>query len=146
MKSTITKLNYLLTKRDKQYLIGLLFFSIFISLIETIGIGVIMPFISVASDFETIHQKEYFEKIYNFLNFHSEIKFVLYFGFGLIVFYIFRALFNLTYFYLLNKFSQGRYHLIAYRLFENYMGMDYKNFIGKNSAYLTKNIINEANN
>ena len=56
MKSTIYKLNYLLTKRDKQYLFGLLLFSIFISLIETIGIGVIMPFISVASDFETIHQ------------------------------------------------------------------------------------------
>ncbi|WP_024789671.1 hypothetical protein [Lebetimonas sp. JH292] len=58
------------------------FFSIFVSLIETIGIGIIMPFISVASDFKEIHS---------------------------------------FYFYLLNRFSFGRYHLVAYRLFENYM-------------------------
>ena len=144
MKSTIYKLNYLLTKRDKQYLFGLLLFSIFISLIETIGIGVIMPFISVASDFTLIHQKEYFEKVYNFLGFNSEMKFVVSFGVALILFYIARAILNLLYFYLLNKFSQGRYHLIAYRLFENYIGMDYKKFIDKNSSEMSHNIVNET--
>jgi ATP-binding cassette subfamily B protein len=103
-----------------------------------------MPFISVASDFETIHQKEYFEKIYNFFGLNSDIKFVIYFGIGLILFYIIRAILNLFYFYLLNRFSQGRYHLIAYRLFENYIGMDYKKFIDKNSSDLTHNIVNET--
>ena len=125
MKSLLYRLNFLLTKRDKQYFVFLLLFSIFISLIETIGIGVIMPFISVSSNFELIHQKEYFDKIYNFFGFGSDIEFVIYFGVGLIVFYITRAVLNLFYFYLLNRFSQGRYHLIAYRLFENYIGMNY---------------------
>jgi ABC-type multidrug transport system fused ATPase/permease subunit len=146
MKSTIYKLNSLLTKRDKQVLAGLLGFSVFISLIETIGIGVIMPFISVASNFELIQTNKYYNYVYQLFHFHSEINFVLAFGIGLILFYIFRSLINLAYFYSLNKFSQRRYHLLAYRLFENYMGMDYKNFIGKNSAHLTKNIINETNN
>jgi ATP-binding cassette subfamily B protein len=121
-------------------------FSVFISLIETIGIGVIMPFISVASNFELIQTNKYYNYVYQLFHFHSEINFVLAFGIGLILFYIFRSLINLAYFYSLNKFSQRRYHLLAYRLFENYMGMDYKNFIGKNSAHLTKNIINETNN
>ena len=141
-----SKLNLLLTKRDKQVLIGLLGFSVFISVIETVGIGVILPFISVASNFTLIHTNKYYQYVYKLFHFHSEINFVLAFGVGLIFFYIFRSLINLVYFYSLNKFSQGRYHLLAYRLFENYMGMDYKNFIGKNSAHLTKNIINEANN
>jgi len=141
-----SKLNLLLTKRDKQVLIVLLGFSVFISVIETVGIGVILPFISVASNFTLIHTNKYYQYVYKLFHFHSEINFVLAFGVGLIFFYIFRSLINLVYFYSLNKFSQGRYHLLAYRLFENYMGMDYKNFIGKNSAHLTKNIINEANN
>ena len=141
-----SKLNLLLTKRDKQVLIGLLGFSVFISVIETVGIGVILPFISVASNFTLIHTNKYYQYVYKLFHFHSEINFVLAFGVGLIFFYIFRSLINLVYFYSLNKFSQGRYHLLAYRLFENYMGMDYKNFIGKNSAHLTKNIINEASN
>jgi ATP-binding cassette subfamily B protein len=105
-----------------------------------------MPFISVASNFELIQTNKYYNYVYQLFHFHSEINFVLAFGIGLILFYIFRSLINLAYFYSLNKFSQRRYHLLAYRLFENYMGMDYKNFIGKNSAHLTKNIINETNN
>ena len=142
----IKKLNSLLTKRDKQFLLGLLFFSIVISLVETVGVGIIMPFISVANDFSKIESNKYIYGVYSFFHFNSEIKFVIYFGIGLIFFYIFRAVINLTYFYLLNRFSQGRYHLLAYRLFENYIGMEYKKFIGKNSSYLTKNIITEANN
>ena len=141
----IKKLNSLLTKKDKQYLLGLLIFSIFISLIETIGVGIIMPFISIASDFNNIDSNKYIYKIYHLFNI-DYLHFVVYFGIILVGFYIFRAVINLVYFYLLNKFSQGRYHLLAYRLFENYIGMDYKRFIGKNSSHLTKNIITEASN
>lgn len=140
----LLKLRSLLTKRDKQVLLGLLLFSIFISIIETAGISVIMPFIAVATDFNIIHTNEYYTKIYNIFGFSSDTKFVIYFGVGLIFFYIFRSGINLLYFYLLNHFTQGRYHLLAYRLFENYMGLPYKEFVTRNSSTMTKSIINEA--
>jgi ATP-binding cassette subfamily B protein len=47
---------------------------------------------------------------------------------------------------MLAKFSKGRYHLLAYRLFKNYIGRSYKNFISQNSSNLSKTIINEAQN
>ncbi len=142
----LSKLNYLLSKRDKKVLVVLLLFSMIISIIETIGIGVIMPFIAVASDFSKIQSNKYLHFIYKFFHFPSYLDFVVAFGIGLIVFYILRAILNLFYFYALNRFAQGRYHLLAYKLFENYMGMDYQGFIKKNSSQMTKNIINEANN
>ena len=142
----IKKLNSLLTKKDKQYLVLLLLFSIFISLIETIGIGIIMPFISVASDFSKVETDKYLSVVYNLYHFSSPLDFVVIFGILLIVFYIFRACINFFYFYLLNDFSNGRYHVLAYKLFENYIGMEYKKFINKNSAYMTKTIITEAKN
>ncbi|NWF67049.1 MAG: ABC transporter ATP-binding protein, partial [Campylobacterales bacterium] len=142
----LKKLKNLLSKRDKQFLAGLFIFSIFISLIETIGISSIMPFIGVASDFSLIETNEYYKDVYTFFGFANHINFVITFGFCLIGFYIFRSGINLFYMYLLSKFSKGRYHLLAYRLFENYMGMSYKNFVQKNSSTLTKSIIQEANN
>ncbi len=142
----LSKLNYLLSKRDKKVLMVLLLFSMIISIIETVGIGVIMPFIAVASDFSKIQSNKYLHFIYNFFHFSSSLDFVVAFGVGLIVFYIIRAILNLFYFYALNRFAQGRYHLLAYKLFENYIGMDYQGFIKKNSSQMTKNIINEANN
>lgn len=142
----VTKLRSLLTRRDKQFLLGLLFFSIVISVIETVGISIIMPFISVATDFSTIHTNEYYKYAYEFFNFSSDTGFVITFGVVLIFFYIFRSAINLFYFYLLSRFTQGRYHLLAYRLFENYMGLPYKEFIKRNSSNLTKSIVNEASN
>lgn len=142
----IRKLKSLLTRRDKQFLLGLLFFSIIISVIETAGISVIMPFIAVATDFNLIHSNEYYSFIYKYFNFSSDTNFVVIFGVVLILFYIFRSIINLFYFYLLNRFTQGRYHLLAYRLFENYMGLPYKEFIKRNSSNLTKSIVNEASN
>ncbi len=139
----IKKLNSLLTKRDKQVLVILLIFSILLSIIETIGVGAIMPFIKVASDFSEIH-KGIFKKIYDFFGFKSDIDFVVVFGVVLIGFYIFRAVFSYLYFYFLARFSQGRFHLIAFRLFENYLGLPYYQFISKNSSEMIKNITQEA--
>jgi ATP-binding cassette subfamily B protein len=142
----IKKLRSILTRRDKQFLLFLLGFSIIISIIETIGISIIMPFIAIATDFSLIESNEYYKYIYEFLSFSSAKNFVIAFGIFLIIFYIFRSVINFFYFYLLNRFSSGRYHLIAYRLFENYMGLPYKDFIQKNSSNLTKSIVNETSN
>jgi len=142
----VKKLNQLLSQRDKVVLLWLLLFSAFISMVEMIGIGAIMPFVSVASDFSKVESNPYFAEAYHFFAFESPLYFVVVLGVILVFFYIFRAIANLVYLYALNRFSQGRYHLLAYRLFENYMGMEYKTFIDKNSSHLFKNIINEANN
>ena len=142
----IQKLKSLLTRKDKQFLLGLLFFSIFISIIETVGISIIMPFIAVSTDFTLIHSNEYYLVIFKWFNFSNDVSFIIVFGVVLILFYIFRSIINLFYFYMLSKFTDERYHLLAYRLFENYMGMAYKDFVSRNSSILTKSIVNEAAN
>ncbi|NQY23160.1 MAG: ABC transporter ATP-binding protein [Campylobacteraceae bacterium] len=142
----INKLRAILTKKDKELFLLLVVFSIFISIIEVIGVSAIMPFISVSMDFDSIHSNQYFSYFYKLFKFDKEINFVIAFGTILVLFYIIRSTINILYTYSLAKFSQGRYHLISYRLFENYMGMTYKNFVKKNSSYLTKTIISEASN
>ena len=146
MKEIAKKLNAILTKRDKQYLLFLFFFSIVVSIVEVVGVGIIMPFIKVASDFQVVFENRFFSFFYRLFGFTNPLHFVVFFGFVLVIFYIFRSLFSLFYFYLLNRFSQGRYHILAYRLFENYIGMHYIDFINRNSAHLVKTIVNEASN
>jgi len=115
-------------------------------MLETVGISVIMPFIAVSTDFTLIHSNEYYLFIYNLFHFENDVQFVLAFGIVLIFFYFFRSMINLFYFYILSKFTQSRYHLLAFRLFENYMGLAYKDFIQKNTSVMTKSIISEASN
>lgn len=146
MRLFFTKLFSILTKHDKRFLFILVVISITISLIEMIGVGAILPFINIASNFANIHSNKYIEYLYTFFQFKSDIHFVIVIGIALLIFYFLRSLLNLGYFHLLAKFSKGRYHLIAYRLFENYLGMSYRSFIDKNSSELSKAIVNETQN
>ncbi len=142
----LNKLGSILTKRDKNFFLLLVVFSIFVSLIEVIGISAIMPFLSIAIDFNYIHTNEYISKIYTYFRFSNDVNFIVSFGLFLFFFYIARSALNIYYTYLMAKFSQGRYHLIVCNLFKNYMGMPYKVFVKKNSSNLTKTIISEAVN
>ena len=142
----IYKIKNLLTPRDKEFLYGLLFFSIIISIVEMLGVSLIMPFIAIATDFTLIHSNIYYDYMYTFFGFSNDIKFVVGFGILLVVFYLFRSMINLIYFYLLSRFTQGRYHLLSARLFQKYMAMPYREYVSINSSNLTKNIVTEAHN
>jgi len=111
-----------------------------------VGISVIMPFIAITTDFSLIHTNQYYFAMYNLINCTNDVEFIVILGIVLIVFYVFRSIINLFYFYMLNRFTQSRYHLLAYRLFENYMGLPYKEFLNRNSSTMTKSIINETGN
>lgn len=120
-------------------------FSVFISFIESFAISLIMPFVALASDFsyfETnailIKLKEYFAL--------PEYKLVIYFGVFLVIFYVFRALLNACYFHLLARFSKGRYHNIALKVFWAFLNTDYESFTKKNQSEILKSITGEVYN
>ncbi len=146
MFELVNKLLSLLNEKEKRRLTGLIALSILVSIIETVGISLIMPFVQVAIDFQQIHTHEYYERAYNFFNFHSEAGFVVAFGVCLIFFYLFRSALNLFYYYKIAVFSRGSYYGIALQLFKNFIGFSYRNFIERNSSHLLQSIITEANN
>lgn len=142
----LSQLKIILSKNDKRYIVFLLIFSLIISLVELIGVSAIAPFISVASDFSQIHSKAYYAFFYDLLGFQSPYHFVITFGIVLLCFYLFRSLVNLIYQYFLARFTFGRYYLIVGRLFVNYLGLNYQDFLQKNTSHLTKTITSEAHN
>ena len=140
----LTKLHALLDKKNKRHLAWLVLFSIFVSFVETIGIAAIMPFIDVATNFDNIHSNQYYQWIFDFFGFRSDVNFAIIFGIALIGFFIFRLSINLLYSYIMSYFSQNIYTQITKKIFESYLKMPYKVFTNKNSSYLTKAIITES--
>ena len=134
------------SKKDKKILISLLFFSISISFVEIIGISAVLPFIQIVADNQVIRTNKYYLFFYNIFEFESEINFTIFIGILLVIFYIFRSLFNLAYIYSLASFTQSRYKNISISLFKNYLEKPFQSFKHKNSSEMTKNIFNEAQN
>lgn len=140
----IKKLRVILDKKDKKFLILLFIFSVFVSVIEVIGVAIVMPFISLATDFSLIESNSYYKYFYNLFNFDNHISFIIVFGVLLVVFYLLRGIINIFYTYLLSKFSKGRYYIVSSKLFTTYLNLNYLDFINKNSNDLHKTITQEA--
>ena len=141
----LKKLFAVLSLQDKRFFYALLAFSVLISFIESFAISLIMPFVSVASDFSLFERNAYLRQIDEFFSL-PKYELVAYFGLLLIVFYVLRALLNALYFYLLARFSKGRYHLFALRLFRKYLNLDYESFTRQKHSTLLKTITQEAFN
>ncbi|EOI2012117.1 ABC transporter ATP-binding protein [Campylobacter coli] len=141
----LKKIFFILSKEDKKFLFSLLLFSVFISFIESFAISLVMPFITLASDFSYFDRNKYLIQLKDYLAL-PVFEIIVYFGVILIVFYVLRALLNSYYFHLLARFSKGRYHTIAYKVFAKFLNTDYENFTQKNQSEILKSITGEVYN
>ncbi|MDR1902887.1 MAG: ABC transporter ATP-binding protein [Treponema sp.] len=145
IKTILKKLNRLLEKKRKIYLVVLFFLSIILSLIETVGVSVVMPFISAASNPDMI-DTGWYKHFFDLFRFNDKNTFVIAFGIAIITFYLFRSLYNIFYNYAINKFSLGTFRYFATRLFKTYLALPYKVYVQKNPSVFAQMISGEANN
>ena len=142
--SDFAKIRHLTTRRDKVILLLLLPATFLLSLIETFAISIIMPFISLASNPSLIFDNRYANYVYKMFSFENTLDFMVAFSVALIVFYVFRALYNVAYSYALNRFAFRKYHFFAYRLFCKAVELSYIDFTNRNIDHIRRNIINES--
>ncbi|MFH1643563.1 MAG: ABC transporter ATP-binding protein [bacterium] len=124
----------------------MLFVSVFISFLETFSISLIMFFASVATNFDIVHSNKYFNYAYNLSGTKSPGGFVVLLGFMLIGFYAARFILTTFYMYGISKYSQGRFHVLAYRFFNDYLKFNYKEFLVNHSSKIGKVIFADTSN
>ena len=142
--STIAKLRALLTRRDKVILLFLFIATIFFSIMETIGISIIMPYITFASNPSLIFSNDISKRIYEILECSSTLQFMVFFSVILVAFYLFRILYGVAYNYALNRFAFRKYHFFAYRLFCKSVDLNYADFTRKKTDAIRHNITDAA--
>ncbi|MDR0290955.1 MAG: ATP-binding cassette domain-containing protein [Treponema sp.] len=103
------------------------------SLVETIGISSIMPFISLASD-PGLLDSGWYKKAFDFSGMATPQSFIIALGIGIICFYIFRAVYSVFLTYCINRFSFAIYKYISKNVFKTILSIPYKVYVQKNSA------------
>ena len=136
----------LITKRDKAILFVLFLATLLSTLIETFGVSVIMPFITLATNPDLILNQRVASKIYYFFDFKSTNHFMICFAFILIGFYIFRACYTVAYAYFINRFVYRKYHFFSYSIFCKVVKSDYEKFAKRNQDIIRKDIVSESMN
>jgi ATP-binding cassette subfamily B protein/ATP-binding cassette subfamily C protein len=121
----------------------LLVLTIGFSLVETIGISAIMPFISLASDSNLLNSGWY-KKAFDFFKAANAESFIIGMGIGIICFYVFRAVYSFFLTYSINRFSCGMYKHFSKKVFITVLSVSYKLYTVKNSAELMRTITSET--
>jgi len=140
----LRRVSDLLSFRDRQVLFILLLMSMVFACIETVSISLVMPFISLATDSEKAIEHGSLSVIYRWLGSGSTQDFALDMGITLVVFYLLRSIFVISYTYALNHFTWGQYYDLSIRLLSKYMALSYKEFTQQNTSQMEKSIITEA--
>ena len=142
--TTLNKLRYTLTRRDKFIIIFLVLATIAFSIIETFSISIIMPFISFASNPSLITKSPISHEIYTFFGFENTLDFMVAFSVALVVFYIFRMLYSIAYTCAQSRFAFRKFHFFAYRLFGKAVELNYADFVQRKVDRIRANITQEA--
>lgn len=143
MDKYLAKVWYIL-KGSRRKLPVLMFMFCLSSILEALGIGLIGPFLNIASQPEKIHKIGVLDWAYTQLNLQSYNQFVAILGIaiaGVFLLKSFLYFISQTYIY---KFCFSQKGNLVSRLFESYLMVPYTYYLRTNSANLIKNITYET--
>lgn len=129
---------------EKKRAIILLFLMVFMAFLEVIGVGSIMPFLSVVGNPMTIETNKYLNFVYIYLDFKDKNSFLMFLGFFALLMLLLSAVMRSITSYAIFRFSNFRRHNIGQNLLKRYLQQPYSFFLSRNSSDLSKVILSET--
>lgn len=139
-----TKVKFLISSQLRKKSFFLLFLMGLSLIVELFGLGIIIPIITIFTDYESIKQYEILYSLVLYFNEPSQAQLMFYSIMFLLLFFMFKAIIVSFVLFKQMKFIFQSQRELSVRLFNNYLRLTYENFVELNSSLLTKNIIKES--
>lgn len=136
----------ILSRRERRNLGILSLLTILVALVEVLGVGAVMPFVSVAANPAIIHTNKYLFLVYRIFRFESDSSFLIFLGVCILAFLVLTNTMNALLHYYRTRFSSMRRHTLSLRLLKAYLGQPYHFFLNRDSFDFVKNISSEIQN
>ena len=137
------KLNDILVTREKLKVFLIFVGAVCMSFLGALGLVPILPFIQLAADTSAAWEHETAQKILVHFEFVTEENVLIYAGIGVMLFIFLAAASNLTFRWLMVRFTWGIANTMALRLLENYCYSPYDIFLTKDTKKMSYKILNE---
>ena len=139
--SSFKKIWSVLSPNLKLKSVYLVILMIFNTLFEIIGIGMIIPIISILTNKSFLENFSYIPLFKNYSNNLSEINILIFSVVIILAFFSIKSLYSIFFIWWQQVFSMKVMIDISNRLFKNYLNQPYVYYLNINSSYLI-NIIN----
>ena len=146
MISSLKKINFLITKRQRKGLV-ILIFLLFVGMIfELFGLGILLPVLTIITDPSLIETNIYLVKIADIFELEKHSDFILFALITLVVFYLIKTIFLIILSFIQNRFLSNVISETAKTLLSKYLSLPYDFFLKRNSSSLIKNFQVELHN
>ena len=112
--------------------------------LEVVSVASIMPFLSVAANPESIHENAFLKWGYEYFGYTSVDTYLISLGLASLAALVSSNAFIILVLWLQDRYVWNRNHSISKRLLQRYLYQPYEYFLTRNSADLSKNILEES--
>ncbi|MDL2198445.1 ABC transporter ATP-binding protein [Halopseudomonas aestusnigri] len=144
MKSDLKRVWAILTPQERKKSGLMVVLVILMAFAETVGVVSIMPFLSVLTRPEVIHDVSVLQKLYAWIAPENERGFIVALGLGSVALVVGASLFKTFTLHSINRFTYLLRHGISARLLSRYLGQPYEFFLEHNPAELARNTLSEV--
>ncbi len=144
MFSKIKNLFLYLDKKQKNKFIYLQGIVILNSFLEILGVGSILPFISLVSNNDIILENNIFSKVYIYFNFSDVNEFIFFLGFFVLLLLLISSFSAIVTTVLLSNFANQITAQISIRLFKHYVNQKWLYHLNTSSSYIINNLSQEC--
>ncbi|KIL49367.1 ABC transporter-like protein [Jeotgalibacillus soli] len=134
----------LFSKREKKKLLVLFFMMVIAALFETIGIGMIVPFVGILTNPNIIHEQATLSYIYELFQFESTTVFIIFAVIVLLSVFILKNLYLLLFNYAQIRVILNQQVKLSGSLFKEYLQKPYTFHLQRNTAELLRNVNSEV--
>lgn len=140
LKQILKKLNYVIPKDKKNFGYLMILLIIIGSVLETVGVSAILPFIEAVLSPDELLKKKYVQLIVNILNIKDENNIIIFIGICIIVVYFVKNAY-LYFILILQSIYRGKVQKeLSTKVLSAYMKRDYEYYVSINTAEIIRGI------
>lgn len=136
VKDISYKIMFILTKKQKIYALFVMLLTLIGAVFETLGVSIIIPFVSSLIDIENFMKNSYVKPICEVLGLNSHNKIIIGLGLSISLIYIIKNLYLTFLSYIRAKFATKMQKEMSVKLMNAYMKREYSFFTETNTSEL----------
>lgn len=143
LKENLTKVTYIIDDKSKKKIWFILLLSLFGTLLELIGVGIVIPIVNIILDKDLFLENIEKIKFLHFLNLNSGniLSFSLY---ALIILFVIKNSFLIIFAHIKTKYITDVQIKLSKNLLGSYYKLDYLNLVSKDSSVIIRNCLKEV--
>ena len=146
MLKIVNKLNKLLDKKQKGFMVVLVIMMLIGAILETASVTLVIPVISIVMDQDAVTGNKYVAPVYNALGMQSPRDFTILVMVLLILAFVVKNIFLYVQQKVLYRFVYTNQFRTSERMMKNYIRRNYEYFLNADTAVIQRSITSDVNN